>query len=84
MTNHTRYLTFDADNNLIDYLIEEVFDTVHQWPEDYSSSHFNENWVESFIFKDKIWDESWECLTKEQQSEIMDYVVSYVSESFEV
>lgn len=84
MRNHTLYLTFDADNNLIDYLIDQVYATVQQWPEDYSSSHFNVNWVESFIFRHNIWDEYWVCLTQEQQSEIMDYVVSYVLESFEV
>lgn len=80
MTNHTRYLTFDADNNLIDYLIELVFETLQRWPEDYYLSDFNENWVDSHI--SNIWYEFWECLNKEQQSEIMDYVVSYVSESF--
>jgi len=82
MRNHTLYLTFDTDNNFIDYLIDEVFDTIQRWPEDYTSLDFNENWVESFIFKNTIWDEDWSCLTKEQQSELMDYVVSYVSEYF--
>ena len=83
MRNHTLYLTFDTDNNFIDYLIDEVFDTIQRWPEDYTSSDFNENWVESFIFKNTIWDEDWIALNKEQQSELLDYVVSYVSEYFE-
>lgn len=83
MKNHSLYLTFDADNNFVDYLIDEVIDTTQRWPEDYTSSDFNENWVESFIFKNNIWDEGWTCLNKEQQSELMDYVVSYVSEYFE-
>ena len=80
--DHTLYLTFDTSNNFIDYLIEQVFETLQQWPEDYCSSDFNENWAESLIFKYNIWNEDWICLTQEQQSELMDYVVSYVSESF--
>lgn len=83
MTKHTLYLTFDTSDNFVDYLIDEVFETLQRCPEDYYSSDFNENWVESFIFKNDIWDEDWTCLTKEQKSELMDYVVSYVSESFE-
>ena len=81
MTNHTRYLTFDADDNLIDYLIELVFETLQRWPEDYYLSDFNENWADSHI--SNIWDEYWTCLTQEQQSEMMDYVVSCVAESFD-
>lgn len=78
MANHSRYLTFDADDNLIDYLIDKVLETLEQWPED--PLNINENWVESFIFEHNIWDEDWTALTKEQQSEMMDYVDSYVSE----
>lgn len=80
MTNHSRHFTFDADENLIDYLIEKVTETVNKWPED--CTNFDESWVESFIFDYKIWDEAWTCMTKEQQSELMDYVVSYVSDSY--
>ena len=83
MRNHTLYLTFNTSNDFIDYLIEKVFETLQQWPEDYCSSDFNENWVESFIFKYNIWDEEWTCLTEEQQSELMDYVSAYVSECSE-
>ena len=83
MRNHTLHLTFDTSTNFVDYLIEEVFETLQKWPEDYTSLDFDENWVESFIFKHHLYDEDWTCLNQEQQSELMDYVVSYVSESFE-
>jgi hypothetical protein len=71
-----RNLTFETSTNFVDYLIEKVFETLHQWPEDYTSLDFNENWAESLILKHNIWNEDWNCLTQEQQSELMDYVVS--------
>ena len=78
MMNHTLYLTFETSNNFVDYLIDEVLETLQKWPEDYTSLDFDEKWADTLIFQHNIWNENWTALTQEQQSELMDYVVSYV------
>lgn len=77
---HSRYFSFEVSDNFVDYLIDSIFESLQQWPEDYYLSDFNESWAESRIFGDNIWNEDWTSLTKDQQTELIDYCSSYVSE----